>query len=197
MKQEKKIFEIIFHARGGQGAKTAAEVLAQAGVSQGKYVQAFPHFGPERSGAPTITYTRISDEPIRIKEPIVDPDLVVVLDRTLLDSVTVTKNLDKDEILIVNTQKEPWEVRNLLGAKEGVDKNFEGKIFSIDASGISQEIIGQVRPNTVILGKIVQISEIVKLENVVSEFEKIFLKKIGKEITKKNVAAIEKAYDSI
>ncbi len=197
MKQDKQAFEIIFHARGGQGAKTAAEILAQAGVGQGKYVQAFPHFGPERSGAPTVTYVRISDEPIRTKEPVIDPDLVVVLDETLLESVRVTENLDENEVLIINTKKDPWEIRELMKAQGGADKNFQGKIFTVDASGISQEIIGQSRPNTVILGKIVQISEIVRLENVTEEFEKIFSKKIGKEITQKNIAAIEKAYDNI
>lgn len=189
MKNDKKAFEIIFHARGGQGAKSAAEILAQAALHEGKSVQAFPSFGPERSGAPTKTYVRISNNEIRTREPIVDPDMVIVLDETLLDGTTVTEGLDKDEALIINTKKAAHEVGGLI--------RFAGKIHPVDANGISMEIVGQPRPNTVILGKIVKIAEIVKLESVISEFRKIFEAKIGKENCEKNILAIEKAYDAI
>lgn len=185
----KNIFEIIFHARGGQGAKTAAEIIAQAAVHEGKYVQAFPSFGPERSGAPTKTYVRIGNKEIRTREPIVDPDVVIVLDETLLDGVKVTDGLDKNEALIINSKKPAHEIAEKI--------NFNGKIYPVDANGISMEIVGTPRPNTVILGKIVKITEAVKLESVISEFRKIFEEKIGKENCEKNVAAIEKAYDSI
>lgn len=189
MKYHKEIFEIIFHARGGQGAKTAAEIIAQAAVHEGKYVQAFPNFGPERSGAPTKTYLKISNEPIRNHEPVTDPDIVLVLDETLLDGTIVTTNLDTNESLIINTKKSAHEIAEKI--------NFKGKIHPVDANGISMEIIGQPRPNTVILGKFVKITEIVKLDSVVLEFRKIFEEKIGKEATDKNVQAIERAYDSI
>ncbi len=189
MKYHKEIFEIIFHARGGQGAKTAAEILAQAAVHEGKYVQAFPSFGPERSGAPTKTYLKVSNNPIRNHEPVVDPDIVLVLDETLLDGTIVTTNLDTNEALIINTKKSTHEIAEKL--------SFKGKIYPVDANGISMEIIGQPRSNTVILSKFVKISEIVKLDSVISEFRKIFEDKIGKEATDKNVIAIEKAYDTI
>jgi pyruvate ferredoxin oxidoreductase gamma subunit len=189
MKLHKDIFEIIFHARGGQGAKTAAEIIAQAAVHEGKYVQAFPSFGPERSGAPTKTYLKISGKPIRNHEPVVDPDIVLVLDETLLDGTVVTANLDTNESLIINTKKPVHEIAEKI--------SFKGKIYPVDANGISMEIIGQPRPNTVILGKFVKISEIVKLESVISEFRKIFEDKIGKESCDKNILAIEKAYDAI
>jgi pyruvate ferredoxin oxidoreductase gamma subunit len=189
MKYHKDIFEIIFHARGGQGAKTAAEVLAQAAVGEGKYVQAFPSFGPERSGAPTKTYLKVSNNPIRNHEPVVDPDIVLVLDETLLDGTIVTTSLDANESLIINTKKPVHEIAEKIG--------FKGKIHPVDANGISLEIIGQPRPNTVILGKFVKISEIVKLESVILEFRNIFEDKIGKEACDKNVMAIEKAYDAI
>jgi pyruvate ferredoxin oxidoreductase gamma subunit len=185
----KNTFEIIFHARGGQGAKTAAEIIAQAAVAEGKFVQAFPQFGPERSGAPTKTFVRISSKEIRTHEPVTDPDIVIVLDETLLDSTKVTENLDKDEFLIINTQKTPAEIAEKI--------KFNGKIFSVDADGISMEIVGQPRPNTVILGKFVQVSEAVKLESIITEFKKIFEAKVGKEAAEKNVQAIEKAYDTI
>jgi pyruvate ferredoxin oxidoreductase gamma subunit len=189
MKLHKEIFEIIFHARGGQGAKTAAEIIAQAAVHEGKYVQAFPSFGPERSGAPTKTYLKISNKPIRSHEPVIDPDIVLVLDETLLDGTIVTGNLDVDESLVVNTKLSVHEISEKIG--------FKGKIHPVDANGISMEIIGQPRPNTVILGKFVKIAGIVKLESVISEFRHIFEDKIGKESCDKNVTAIEKAYDSI
>jgi len=189
MKYHKDIFEIIFYARGGQGAKTAAEIIAQAALVEGKFVQAFPSFGPERSGAPTKTYVRISAKPIRTHEPVIDPDVVIVLDETLLESEKVTDGLDKNEALIVNTKKIASEIKDII--------RFEGRIHPVDANGISMEIIGQPRPNTVILGKIVKITEMVKLESVTSEFRKIFEAKIGKENCEKNITAIEKAYDSI
>ncbi len=189
MKYHKDIMEIIFFARGGQGAKTAAEIIAQAAVGEGKFVQAFPSFGPERSGAPTKTYLRIAEKTIRSKEPIVDPDVVVVLDETLLSSQIVTTGLDKNEALIINSVKTPQEIKNLI--------RYEGKIYPVDANGISLEIIGQPRPNTVILGKLIKITELVKLENIIHEFKKIFEEKIGKENCEKNILAIEKAYDAI
>jgi pyruvate ferredoxin oxidoreductase gamma subunit len=190
MKMHKDNFDIIFFGRGGQGAKVISEIVAQAAVKEGKFVQAFPYFGPERSGAPTKAYVRISDKEIRIHEPIVDPDVVVVLDETLLTNQDVTKNLDNDESLVVNSTKKPEEIAKLL-------KDFKGKTHTIDASGISLKIIGQPRPNSVILGKLVQVTEIVKLENIIEEFKKVFEAKIGREMTDKNIMAIQAGYDSM
>jgi pyruvate ferredoxin oxidoreductase gamma subunit len=189
MKLDKKIFEIIFHARGGQGAKTAAELLAQAALKEGKYIQAFPDFGPERTGAPIRTYVRISNEKILTHEPVVDPDLVVVMDETLLGIVDVSKNLDENEILIVNS----------TGSREDVSQKtgYVGNIFPIDATGLSLEVIGEPRPNTAILGKLLKISEIVKLESLTEVFREKYIEKIGPEKTEKNVLAIERAYDTL
>lgn len=195
MKYHKDIFEIIFYARGGQGAKVAAEIIAQSAVKEGKFVQAFPQFGPERSGAPTKTFVRISEKEIRTHEPVTDPDVVVVLDETILDSEIVTKNLSRDEALIINTKKTGEEIlAKLLHPEEGA---FQGRVYPVDANGISMEIVGQPRPNTVILGKFIQVTEAAGLESVVSQFREIFEHKIGLEATDKNVQAIEKAYDSI
>ena len=185
MKYHKDIFEIIFHARGGQGAKTAAEIIAQAALHEGKFVQAFPSFGPERSGAPTKTYVRISNKEIRTHEPVVDPDVVLVLDDTLIDSQVVTGGLDKNEALVINSKKPIHEIKEMI--------KYDGKIYPVDANGISMEIIGQPRPNTVSLGKFVKITEIVKIESLIAEFRKIFEDKIGKEACDKNILAIEKA----
>lgn len=189
MKLDKKIFEIIFHARGGQGAKTAAELLAQAALREGKFVQAYPDFGPERTGAPIKTYVRISDNPILTHEPIIDPDAVVVMDETLLGIADVSKNLDENENLIVNTMKNRENISD--------SSHYIGNIRPIDATGISLEIIGEPRPNTAILGKLLKITEIVKIESVLEVFREKYIEKIGSEKTEKNIQAIEKAYDSL
>lgn len=189
MKLDKKIFEIIFHARGGQGAKTAAELLAQAALKEGKFIQAFPDFGPERTGAPMKTFVRISDEPIRTHEPVVDPDMVVIVDETLLGKIDATKNLDENESMIVNTTSDRESVKQKTG--------YVGNIYPIDATGLSFEIVGEPRPNTAILGKLLKVSEVVKLENVIDVFREKYTPKIGAEKTEKNVQAIEKAYDSL
>jgi len=118
----------------------------------------------------------------------------VVLDDILLNSQDVSKNVEKNEALIINTQLSKDDIQQTISEK---GKKFEGKIYPINADGISLEIVGQPRPNTVILGKFVQVTEAVKLESVIAEFKEIFEKKIGKEITQKNVSAIEKAYDVI
>lgn len=178
-----------FYARGGQGAKSAAEIIAQAAVAEGKFVQAFPQFGPERTGAPTKTFVRVSDFPIRTHEPVANPDVTVVLDETILNSGFMALDSGRDGLLLVNSARSSQELAEKT--------DLHGKIHAVDANGISMSIIGQPRPNTVILGKIAKISSIVKLESITSEFRKIFEDKIGKEATDKNVEAIEKAYDII
>lgn len=189
MKVGKKIFEIVFHARGGQGAKTAAELLAQAALREDKFIQAFPDFGPERTGAPMKTFVRISDEPISTHELVVDPDVVVVVDETLLGITDVTKNLDEQELMIVNTTAD----REAVAQKTG----YIGNIYPIDATGLSLEVVGEPRPNTAILGKLIKVTEIVKLEGVIDVFREKYTGKIGAEKTEKNIHAIEKAYDSL
>ncbi len=181
--KKKKLIEIIFYARGGQGAKTAAEIVAQAAVKDGKFVQAFPSFGPERSGAPTKTFLRIAEEPIRTHEPILNPDIEVILDETLLDLEE-----KKAEIVILNSAKKENDLK-------GIIKNNK-KIYPINANEISMEIVGQSRPNTVILGKLIQVKNIARIESIIQEFRNIFEEKIGKKATEKNIKAIKKAYYS-
>ncbi|HBO16999.1 MAG: Pyruvate synthase subunit PorC [Candidatus Moranbacteria bacterium GW2011_GWE2_35_2-] len=190
MNQDKNIFEIIFHARAGQGAKSAAEILAQAAMNEGKYIQAFPYYGPERSGAPTKTYVRISNKEIRTHEPIVDPDLSVVLDDTLLESTDVAKNITRNENLIINTKKSKEDITEVLGG-------FDGNLKIIDATDIAMKTVGLPASNSVILGKIIQVIGVVKLDSLKEEFRKIFEGKIGKKMTEKNILAIERGYDSL
>jgi pyruvate ferredoxin oxidoreductase gamma subunit len=183
-------YEIIVHGRGGQGAKTTAELLAQAGLQAGKFVQAFPEFGPERSGAPLRTFVRIADEFIRSHEPIVSPDVVLVLDEGLLNTPKVDENIRLSKLVIVNTSKTPEKLKVILDKNEQFAKEFQGEIIPVDASGISKKIIGQNRPNTVILGKIASMNEMIDIDNVVAAFEEKYIKKIGEEFTAKNVEAI-------
>ena len=186
-------YEIIVHGRGGQGAKTTAELLAQAGLQAGKFVQAFPEFGPERSGAPLRTFVRISSKFIRSHEPIVKPDAVLILDEGLLNTPKVDKNIRLSKLVIVNTPKTQEKLKAVLDQNKQFAQEFNGKIIPVDASGISKKIIGQNRPNTVILGKIASMNEMININDVVTAFEEKYIKKIGEEFTAKNVEAIRAA----
>lgn len=190
MKKEKKSYEIIFYARGGQGAKTASELLAHTAVREGKFVKAFPHFGPERSGAPTKMFLRVSDNEIRTQEPIIDPDVVVVMDETVMESFDTVKNLDKNEFLIVNSRKTKEEINETV-------PGFKGAIHSIDATGIALELTGNPNPNSVLVGKLVAVTNIVSLDGVSEVFREYFTPKLGKELTEKNIKAIEAGYDAL
>ncbi len=186
-------YEVIVHGRGGQGAKTTAELLAQAGLKAGKFVQAFPEFGPERSGAPLRTFVRIADKFIRSHEPIVSPDAILILDEGLLNTSKVNKNIHLARLIIVNTTKSKDELQEELSKNNKFSQDFNGKIVPVDASGIAQKIIGQNRPNTVILGKFAGLNDVISIDDVVEAFEKKYIKKIGKEITAKNVEAIKQS----
>lgn len=190
MKFNKNTFEIIFFARGGQGAKTASELVAHGAVLEGKYVKAFPFFGPERSGAPTKMFLRISESEIRTQEPIIDPDVVVVMDETVLDTDYVTASLAKNESLIINSKNSPDEIRKKI-------LHFEGKIHAIDATGIAIRITGNANPNMVLVGQLIKISEIIKLESAAEIFREVFNEKLGKDLTEKNIKAMEEGYDAL
>jgi pyruvate ferredoxin oxidoreductase gamma subunit len=183
----KKIFEIIIYGRGGQGAKTTAEIIAQGALEEDKFVQAFPEFGPERSGAPVQTFVRISDNPIKTREPVLSPDCFMVLDESLLEVFEDFDKLSKDTFLIINTQKKEEEILKQI--------NFKGKLILVDASGLSREIIGENRPNTVILGKFSAVTKKVELENLVKVFRKKYQEKLGTEKTNQNIKAINSAYN--
>ena len=133
------LIEIRWHGRGGQGAKTASLLLADAAFNTGKYIQGFPEYGPERMGAPITAYNRISDTPITIHSNIYEPDYVVVVDDTLLTSVPVTAGLKKDGAIVINTTKTPEQLKEVL-------KGYEGAVYTIDARKISEETLGKYFP---------------------------------------------------
>lgn len=145
------MIEIRWHGRGGQGAKTASLLLADAAFNTGKYIQGFPEYGPERMGAPITAYNRISDAPITIHSNIYEPDYVVVVDDTLLDSVDVTAGLKTDGGIVINTTKGAEEIKSKL-------KNYKGEVYTIDARKISLETLGKYFPNTPMLAAIVKVS---------------------------------------
>ena len=186
------LVEIRWHGRGGQGAKTASLLLADAAFNTGKYLQGFPEYGPERMGAPITAYNRISDERITIHSNIYEPDYVVVVDDSLLECVDVTAGLKEDGAIVINTTKTPEEVRPLL-------KGYKGKVCTIDAKTISIETLGAYFPNTPMLAAIVKVSGIMPeqefLDDMVGSFKHKFAKK--PEVIDGNMAALKRALNEI
>ena len=168
----KDIVEIRWHGRGGQGAKTASLLLADAAFNTGKYVQGFPEYGPERMGAPITAYNRISSERSTVHSNIYFPDYVVVVDETLLSAVDVTAGLKKEGAIVINSSKSPAELRPLL-------KGYEGRVCTIDAGKISEEELGKNFPNTPMLAAIVQVSRVLEPERFLSDMEASFRHKFA------------------
>ncbi|MBA7475116.1 Pyruvate synthase subunit PorC [subsurface metagenome] len=185
-----KLIEVRFHGRGGQGAKTAAQLLAETALGGGMYIQAFPEYGPERSGAPMRAYTRISDEPINLHCGVASPGVVVVIDDTIMDTVNVVEGLGDGGILVVNTEEKPEKIREKTNFKKG-------KVFTVNATQISLDILGRPMPNTPMLGALVKATGIIKVKDLEEKLKKKFLKKIGEKAVKGNIDAIERAYKEV
>jgi 2-oxoacid:acceptor oxidoreductase gamma subunit (pyruvate/2-ketoisovalerate family) len=180
----KKMLEFRWHGRGGQGAWTASELLARTALSEGKYIQSFPEFGPERMGAPVTAFTRISLEPLRLHCAIYDPDVVVVLDNTLLKTVPVTTGINQDDdIIIINSTEEPSKIRQDL-------KVEKGKVWTVPATEIALRILGQPITNTALLGAVAKATGIVTMEGI----EKTVKGRFKAELAEKNFAVIKEAY---
>ncbi len=187
---EKSILEIRWHGRGGQGAKTAAQLLAETALEEGKCIQAFPEYGPERAGAPIKAFTRISEKPITLHCGVSNPQIVVVVDATLLDSVNVLDGLSEDGFFLLNTNQSPQQVREKL--------NFhKGKVCTVDATKIALDTLRMPLPNTPMLGALIKVAGIVSLDNIEKKIRKKFLKKIGEEKTKGNIDGVRKAFEEV
>ena len=186
------IIEIRWHGRGGQGAKTASLLLADAAFNTGKYIQGFPEYGPERMGAPITAYNRISSSPIRIHSNIYEPDYVVVVDDTLLESVDVTSGLKPEGAIVINTTKDGDELKKLL-------KGYAGKIYTIDARKVSMETLGKYFPNTPMLAAIVKVSKIMNEDEFVRDMEGSFKHKFAKkpEVIEGNMKAVKMALEEV
>lgn len=185
-----QLLEIRWHGRGGQGVVTAGKVLAAAALEANMFFQAFPDYGPERSGAPIRAYTRLDSTPIVIHNQIEEPDVVLVLDPTILGSVNVTEGLKEDGILIINTPKSPQEMRSQL--------KFEGgRVFTVDASHIAIEELGREITNAPMLGALAQATGIVALGDIVTQTRRWFEHKLSPAMVEANVRAIERAANQV
>ena len=188
----KDLIEIRWHGRGGQGAKTASLLLADAAFNTGKYIQGFPEYGPERMGAPITAYNRISTSPIRVHSNVYNPDYVVVVDDTLLSAVDVTAGLKKEGAIVINTTKGIDEIKPLL-------KGYEGSVYTIDARKISEEALGKYFPNTPMLAAIVKVTEIMPDKDFIEDMKGSFKHKFAKkpEVIEGNMKAIEVALKEV
>lgn len=188
----KDLIEIRWHGRGGQGAKTASLLLADAAFNTGKYIQGFPEYGPERMGAPITAYNRISNKPIRIHSNIYEPDYVVVVDDSLLEAVDVTAGLKPDGAIVINTTKSREELKTLLNG-------YSGDVYTIDARKISLETLGKYFPNTPMLAAIVKVSGVIKEKDFLSDMEGSFKHKFAKkpEVIDGNMKALEMALKEV
>ena len=186
------LVEIRWHGRGGQGAKTASLLLADAAFNTGKYIQGFPEYGPERMGAPITAYNRISSKPITIHSNIYYPDFVVVVDDTLLESIDVTSGLKEDGGIIINTTKSSEEIKELL-------KNYKGNIYTLDAKRISIDALGKYFPNIPMLAGIVKISNIMTDEQLINDMEDSVKRKFTKkpEVIEGNMNALKIALNEV
>jgi pyruvate ferredoxin oxidoreductase gamma subunit len=187
-----KTIEIRWHGRGGQGAKTAALLLGEAAIQDGKFVQAFPEYGPERMGAPVQAFNRISDEPIVMHCSVTNPQVVAVLDASLLDAVDVTAGLGPDGVLLINTPQSPAEIRSCL--------HWDGKkLYTVDASAIAVDTIQRNVPNTPMMGALVKITQLMNFENMLADTRHKLEKKFKNrpEIVEGNVNAIRRAYEEV
>ena len=184
--------EIRWHGRGGQGTKTASLLLADAAFNTGKYIQGFPEYGPERMGAPITAYNRISDDPITVHSNIYEPDYVVVVDDTLLETVDVTSGLKKTGAIVINTTKSADYLKSVL-------KGYEGKVYTIDARKVSTEALGRYFPNTPMLAAIVKVTGIMNDEDFLKDMEGSFKHKFAKkpEVIDGNMKALEMALKEV
>jgi len=186
------MFEIRWHGRGGQGAKTAALLFGDAAMATGKFVQGFPEYGPERRGAPVRSFNRIDEKPITLHCGVTSPDIVVVLDPSLMRTVDVTEGLKEGGIVLVNTNEEPSNMREQLGLKGG-------KMCTVDAMAISRDCIGKNIPNTPMMGALVKMVPFLDIDRVIDDTHKKLTKKFQHkpEVIDGNLKAIKRAYDEV
>lgn len=180
----RKMLEIRWHGRGGQGAVTSVELLALAAIAEGKYAQGFPSFGPERRGAPVMAYNRISDQPIKVRSGIYEPDVVVVLDPSLISLVNVLEGIKPDGILIVNTAKSVDEIRDQL--------NYRGRLAIVDATRIAREELGVPIANTTMIGAVIKATGAVSLKAIDGPIEERF----GR-LADRNKRALNRAFKEV
>lgn len=184
-----EIFQARIHSRGGQGAKTAGIVIAQAFIAQGGFAQTFSEYGPERSGAPMKTFLRLSSKEIRLHGDVLRPDMVVVMDASLLASVDVAEGIEKGGVLLVNTPKPEREITPLIKCKHC-------RICTVDATGIAKELLGKNLPNTVMVGAMAKLYPEISYEEVANKLQEKFDVKLTREMIDKNLEALRRGYEA-
>lgn len=183
--------EIRWHGRAQQGIVTAAKVLAEAALSSGKYVQAFPEFGPERMGAPVRAFNRISSEVIRLHGSVANPSIVLIVDPTLIGTVDVTEGTPDNAVFIINTPKTADEMR------KNISVNKSAKVWTIDASKISIDCIGRHIPNTPMLGALAKATGVVSVDAVIDDFKENYAKKYSPQVIEGNLKAIKQGFEQV
>jgi len=186
-----EVLEIRWHGRGGQGTVTAAKVFADACLSGGRHVQAFPEYGPERSGAPLRAYNRISSKELRVHCPVLHPSIVVVADPTLLDGINVAEGAPENAIFIVNSAKDPAEIKAKIKATPSQ------RVFLVDATKIAMDCFGRPMPNSPLVGSLAKVSGIVSLETILEDVKKSFGKKFAKKVIDGNLEAAKRGYEEV
>ena len=176
------MIEMRFHGRGGQGAVTSAELVAQAAINTGKFATAFPSFGPERRGAPVVAFARVDDKPVRLRSKVYTPDVVIVLDPSLLEIANPTEGLSKEGILIINSSESPENIRKQI--------SFKGRLAVTDATKIAKEVIGLPITNTTMVGALVKAAKVLSVDSLIEPFNKRF----GK-IAARNIQAMKRAFE--
>lgn len=184
------LYEVRWHARGGQGAVTASRFLSASASRENKHFQGFPEFGTERMGAPIQAFTRLSDDRIYTHEQVATPDVVVVLDPTLLEVVDVTAGLKPGGPLIINSTKSPEQIKAELPAGDY-------KVYTVDADTIAREEVGRVITNTAMVGALVKVTSLIDFENVKAELVSMFGNKFKKSVVDGNVKALTRAYEEV
>lgn len=181
--------EICWHGRGGQGVVTANEILAETAISSGQYVKAFPEFGPERMGAPIRAFTRISEKPIRVHSQVYEPDVVIIMDGTLVGKVDVTRGIKKDSIILANYAGSPKELQDALCT--------DAECHTLDAIKISLEDIGKPMVNTVMLGALIKVKSIVSYDKLEDQITNKFAGKLSDKVIVKNLSALKRGYEEV
>ncbi|ANQ53444.1 pyruvate synthase [Thermosipho sp. 1063] len=184
-----KYFEIRWHARAGQGAKSASQMLAEAALEMGKYVQSFPEYGAERTGAPMKAFNRVSDDPITVHSSVDNPDVVIIIDDTMLGQPMLVDGTDENTVFIVNTVKTIEYVREKLDTK--------GKVCTIAATDIALEELKRGIPNTVMLGAIAKVTGVITIESAEKRIRKTFSKKFSEELVEANVRALRRGFEEV
>ncbi|MBI3753600.1 MAG: 2-oxoacid:acceptor oxidoreductase family protein [Deltaproteobacteria bacterium] len=184
--------EIRWHGRAQQGIVTAAKMLGESCLRAGKYVQAFPEFGPERMGAPVRAYNRVSDEPIRLHCQVAEPKYILIADPTLIATVNVAEGAPDDAVFIVNTPKSLGEMQKELGLK-----SKSAKVYTLDASKISLENIGRNMPNTPLLGALAKATKVITLDALIDNFKENYSKKFSAKVIEGNIAAMRRGFQEV